>query len=456
MPAFTTLTDLPAPLQQAVAALDYKEMTEIQAAALPHLLAGKDVVAQAKTGSGKTAAFGLALLARLQPDAAAVQGLVLCPTRELADQVSKELRGLARFIPNIKVLTLCGGIALRPQLASLTHQPHVVVGTPGRIQELLDLGALKFDVLRTVVLDEADRMLDMGFLDAVRAILRLAPGTRQTLFFSATYPAAITALGREFQQDPVTVTAASTHAQEVIRQTFYRVPAAQKAGATVALLAQQQADSCLVFCNTKVAVMELSDFLWKRGIPALALQGDMEQRERDETLVQFSNGSCRVLVATDVAARGLDIKALPLVIAFELPGDAELHTHRSGRTGRAGESGLVLNLVAEEEQPRLQRIAALLDTPPVWSSLPAAGSAKLPAPHWRTLQIDAGRQDKLRPGDIMGAMAGAAGLGMDEVGKIDLFATRAYVAVKRELADATLHKLRTGKIKGRSFRMRLL
>jgi len=456
MAGFATLTTLPAPLQQAVAALDYTEMTEIQAAALPLLLAGRDVVAQAKTGSGKTAAFGLALLAALQPDTATVQSLVLCPTRELADQVSKEIRALARFIPNIKVLTLCGGIPLRPQLASLTHQPHVVVGTPGRIQELLDLDALKFDALRTVVLDEADRMLDMGFLDAVRAILQRTPTARQTLFFSATYPDAITRLSGEFQRTPVSVAVATAHEEGVIHQQFYRVPAEQKANAVLVLLGQQQPESCLVFCNTKLAVKELSDFLWKRGIPALALQGDMEQRERDETLVQFANGSCRVLVATDVAARGLDIKALPLVIAYELSGDADVHTHRSGRTGRAGANGLVLNLVAEEEQQRLQRIAAVLGKPAEWSSLPAGGAAKLPAPQWRTLQIDAGRQDKLRPGDIMGALAGAAGLGKDEAGKIDLFATRAYVAVKRELADVVVEKLRTGKIKGRSFRVRKL
>ncbi len=457
MSKFSELPALPPSLLQAVEVLGYTEMTPVQAGALPLMLAGRDVQAQAKTGSGKTAAFALALLARLQSEQIALQSLVLCPTRELADQVSKEIRALARFIPNIKVVTLCGGISLRPQLASLKHEPHIVVGTPGRIQELLNLGELKFSALQTVVLDEADRMLDMGFLEDVSNILKHAPDARNTWLFSATYPKQIRALSQQFQRNPAEVTVEAQHDASVIEQRFYKVEAGAKPEAVLALLLEQQADSCLIFCNTKIDAKELADFLWKRGIPVLTLNGDLEQREREEILLQFANGSCRVLVATDVAARGLDIKALPLVIAYELSNDADVHTHRVGRTGRAGETGLVLSLVAHSEMPRLARIEALGDAEASWSKLPAAShKAALAKPAMRTLMIDAGRQDKLRPGDIVGALTGVGGLTADQVGKIDVFATRAYVAVTSAVIDKLMEKLRAGKIKGRNFRLKKL
>jgi ATP-independent RNA helicase DbpA len=455
----TTFSEVPAlspALLQATATLGYTSMTAIQEAALPPMLQRRDVVAQALTGSGKTAAFGLALLALLEPQGARLQSLVLCPTRELADQVSREIRGLARFIPNVKVLTLCGGVPVGVQLASLAHEPHVVVGTPGRILDLCGKGALNFAALRTLVLDEADRMLDMGFLDDVSAILQLTPETRITWLFSATYPPEIRGLTERFQKDALNVTVAGTHDASVIEQRFYQVESAAKPGAVLALLNQQQADSCLVFCNTKLDVGALTDFLWKRGVPALALHGDLDQRDRDETLVQFANGSCRVLVATDVAARGLDIKALPLVLAYELPNDPDVHTHRIGRTGRAGETGVALTLVAPGEAKRVDKIEGVLGRNVAWSKLPTGtGNSSLPPPAMRTLVIDAGRQDKLRPADIVGALTGPGGLHKDQVGKIDVFATRAYVAVARELAESARDKVR-GNIKGRNFRVRCL
>jgi ATP-dependent RNA helicase DbpA len=455
MTKFAALPALPSSLLQAVDALGYTEMTPVQAGALPVMLEGKDVQAQAKTGSGKTAAFALALLTKLQPEVANLQSLVLCPTRELADQVSKEIRALARFIPNVKVLSLCGGIPLRPQLASLKHEPHIVVGTPGRIQELLGMGELKFGALQTVVLDEADRMLDMGFLEDVSNILKQTPGNRNTWLFSATYPREIRSLSQQFQRSPVEVTVEAQHDANVIVQRFYKVETEAKPEAVVALLLEQQADSCLIFCNTKIDVSNLTDYLWKRSIPALQLHGDLDQREREETLVQFANGSCRVLVATDVAARGLDIKALPLVIAYELSNDADVHTHRVGRTGRAGETGVALSLVASGEMVRLGRIEVLLDGPVQWANLPTRTKASsLPAPAMHTLAIDAGRQDKLRPGDIVGALTGAGQLAAEQIGKIDVFATRAYVAVAAPLINKVIDKLRAGKIKGRNFRVR--
>jgi ATP-independent RNA helicase DbpA len=458
MPNFDQFSTLSSSLLQATAALGFTTATPIQQLALPPMLEGRDVVAQAQTGSGKTAAFGLALLQRLQPAQVSLQGLILCPTRELADQVSKELRVLARFIPNVKILTLCGGVPLHIHLASLTHVPHIVVGTPGRVLDLCEKGALRFDSLHSVVLDEADRMLDMGFLDAVSSILALTPQTRCTWLFSATYPPDIAALSSRFQREAVNVKVASNHDSSSIEQRFHRVAAAERQEAVLAVLLQQQPEACLVFSNTRQEVRELSDFLWKRGLPALALHGELEQRERDETLLQFANGSCRVLVATDVAARGLDIKALPLVISAQLPNDSEVYTHRIGRTGRAGHRGMAVSLVAEEDESRLQRLTALPGDGTVpWQPLPArAGQSALAAPPMRTLLIEAGRQDKLRPGDIVGALTGAGGMANADIGKIEVFPTRAYVAVARN-SDKTLpERLRSAGIKGRRFRVRWL
>jgi ATP-independent RNA helicase DbpA len=448
---------LSSPLLQAVDALGYSALTDIQAAALPHLLNQQDVLAQAKTGSGKTAAFALGLLSQLDSEQIALQSLVLCPTRELADQISKEIRGLARFIANVKVLTLCGGVSLRSQLVSLEHAPHIVVGTPGRIQELIDRQVLKLDQLRSVVVDEADRMLDMGFIDSIQAILKATPATRHTWFFSATYTDEIRGISKRFQKNPIEVIVESQHDQAVIQQQFYQVEITEKPAAALQLLLANQPSSCLIFCNTKIDAKNLNDYLRKQGVSTLELHGDLEQRDRDETLLQFANGSCRVLVATDVAARGLDIKNLPLVIAYELAHDADTHLHRIGRTGRAGEKGLVLCLVASREMSRLDAISASNATAIAWQDLPTSNSKNaMLAASMHTLVIDAGRQDKLRPGDILGALTGAAELKSTQIGKIDVFATRAYVAIEKQYVESTLQKLRAGKIKGRNFRVRRL
>ncbi|MGJ8670346.1 MAG: ATP-dependent RNA helicase DbpA [Oceanococcus sp.] len=448
---------LPPELLQALEVLAYTDATEVQAATLPSLLQGQDVLAQAKTGSGKTAAFGLALLAKLESQQSSLQSLVLCPTRELADQVAKELRGLARFIPNVKIVSLCGGIPVRTQMATLHHEPHIVVGTPGRIQDLLRRNALKLDALNCLVLDEADRMLDMGFIDPIREILELTPKSRSTWLFSATYPQEIRRISKEFQRQPKEVTVEDKHDSAVIEQRFFRAEPKEKIDVLMGLLAAEEPDGCLVFCNTKIDAKAVATELSLRGVVALELHGDLGQRERDETVVQFANGSCQVLVATDVAARGLDIKALPMVIAYELPNDPDVHVHRVGRTGRAGETGLACSLVSGREQGRVPKIEALLDTPLRWSDMPASSArSNLKRPSMQTLVIDAGRQDKLRPGDILGALTGVGGLTGNEVGKIDIFATRAYVAVALARIKATVQKLRDAKIKGKKFRVRIL
>ena len=454
MTEFSSLPLQPA-LLQAVDVLGYARMTPIQAASLPPMLEGRDVIAQAMTGSGKTAAFGLALLSKLDADAIRTQALVLCPTRELADQVSKEIRRLASAIPNIKLLTLCGGIPLGPQIASLAHAPHIVVGTPGRIQDLLAKKVLKLDALKVLVLDEADRMLDMGFEEDIAAIVKQAPARRQTLQFSATWPETIRAISKSFQRDPVAVTIEATHSDTVIEQHFFEVESPRKIDALVLLLATHKPESALVFCNTRRDVDDVAGQLAQRGHAALALHGDMEQRDRDEVLLRFANRSCSVLVATDVAARGLDIKELPAVVSYELPTDADAHVHRIGRTGRAGNSGLALSLVAAREINRVGIIESALGIKVRWGRVDLSQRVPKPAPPAMvTLAIDGGRQDKLRPGDIVGALTGEAGLRVEAIGKIDTFATRSYVAVRRDEASRALERLRAGRIKGRNFRVR--
>jgi ATP-independent RNA helicase DbpA len=444
------------PLQRALAEVGYVEMTPVQAASVPAILAANDVIAQAKTGSGKTAAFALGVLSTLDAGKAQLQGLVLCPTRELADQVSREIRRLACFIPNVKVLTLCGGVPVRIHLASLTHQPHIAVGTPGRILDLLRKAALPLAALKTLVLDEADRMLDMGFADDIGDIIERTPRERQTLLFSATMPGAIRDFSRQFQVAPLDLTVTSDADDAVlIDQTFFAIEPEEKLDALAALLLAYRPESALVFCNTRDGVRMVENDLLRRGFSVLSLHGELEQRERDEMLVRFSNRSSNVLVASDVAARGLDIKELAMVVNFDIASDLDSHIHRIGRTGRAGNRGVALCLCASRDTARASQIAREQGAPLQWEKVPASPSTAVPlqAP-FATLAVDAGRQDKMRPGDVLGALTGEAGVPGHAVGKIDVFPTRTYVAVSREWNDKAVQRLRTGKIKGRTFRIR--
>ena len=454
---FDTLP-LSAAAQDYLRRLGYLEMTAIQAASLPAALQGRDLIAQAKTGSGKTAAFALALLAKLNLRRFAVQALVLCPTRELADQVTTEVRRLARAEDNIKVVTLVGGVPLRGQTSSLEHGAHVVVGTPGRVIDHLERGHLSLDALATLVLDEADRMLDMGFADDIATIARQCPVQRQTLLFSATYPEGIARLAAQFLRDPVTVKVQAQHGSEQIEQRWYEVREDQRLQAVASALAHFRPSSTLAFCNTKVRCRELVGLLQAQGLSALALHGDLEQRERDQVLVRFANASCSVLVATDVAARGLDVAGLAAVINADISPDPQAHVHRIGRTGRAGQSGLALSLASLDEMGAVGRIEQLQGQPTVWRSLaeltPAAGGPLLPA--MATVHIQAGRKDKIRPGDVLGALTADLGYTREQVGKIDINEFATYVAVERSIAAAVVQRLNSGRIKGRAVKARLL
>lgn len=455
--SFDTLALSPA-ARENLRRLGYLEMTPIQAASLPPALAGKDLIAQAKTGSGKTAAFALALLAGLDARRFAVQALVLCPTRELADQVTTEVRRLARAEDNIKVVTLAGGVPLRGQTSSLENGAHIAVGTPGRVLDHLERGNLQLDALRTLVLDEADRMLDMGFVDDIAKVARQCPAQRQTLLFSATYPEGIAKLAAQFMREPVTVKVEAQHGSAQIEQRWYEVRESERLPSVARLLEHFRPVSTLAFCNTKARCRELAQLLQAQGYSAAALHGDLEQRDRDQVLVRFANGSCSVLVATDVAARGLDVAGLAAVVNVDVPADAEVHVHRIGRTGRAGQAGLALSLASLDEMGAVGRIEQLQERASEWHKLaelaPAPGGRLLPA--MATVHIQAGRKEKIRPGDVLGALTADLGYTREQVGKIDINEFATYVAVERGIAHEAVARLNQGRIKGRSVKARLL
>ena len=451
--------DLNAALVDNLASLGYTEMTPIQAQALPPILANKDVIARAKTGSGKTAAFALGLLNKLDVKRFRVQTVVLCPTRELADQVATEIRKLARGIHNIKVLTLCGGVAFGPQVGSLEHGAHIIVGTPGRVEEHLRKANLNLDNLTTLVLDEADRMLDMGFQQALDDIVGYMPEQRQTMLFSATYPEKIEKTAERIMQSPVTVEVQDTHSNQSIIETLYLVENDQSRVEAVRLLLQEhQPETTLIFCNTKVETDRVANELRAAGYEASALHGDLEQKDRDQTLACFANRSISVLVATDVAARGLDIDSLDMVINYQVAQELEVHTHRIGRTGRAGAQGMACSLYTQRDKHRISQLEDYLKQKFQRGELPHIRLLREPvfSPPMVTIHIGGGKKQKLRAGDIVGALTGADGIPGTEIGKIQVGDHWAYVGVAHKHGKTAFNKLSQGKLKGRSFRVKRL
>ena len=455
--SFSSLPLAPALLSN-LDSLGYHEMTTIQQQSLPVILERHDLIAQAKTGSGKTAAFGIGILHKLNPTYFAIQALVLCPTRELADQVAKELRRLARFADNVKILTLCGGTPMGPQIGSLEHGAHIVVGTPGRIRDHIGRGSINLSTVQTLVLDEADRMVDMGFYEEISGIVSACPARRQTLLFSATYPDDIRKASAEFLRHPVEVKVEAQHDGGRIEQRFYEVSYEGRNAAVAQLLNHYKPVSTIAFCNTKIHCRELAAELSAQGFSALALYGELEQRERDEILVRFANQSCSVLVATDVAARGLDIQTLGAVINVDVSKDTEVHIHRIGRTGRGQDRGLALSLCAPNEKKWVKLIEEYQQGPVAWfdlDTLEPADGEPLTAP-MLTLCIMGGKKDKLRPGDLLGALTGDVGLTKEQVGKISVFEFVTYVALDRRIAKHAYSRLSTGNIKGKNFKMRFI
>ncbi|HLV47512.1 MAG TPA: ATP-dependent RNA helicase DbpA [Aliidiomarina sp.] len=455
-PLFSELALSPA-LLNSVAEAGFQHMTPVQALSLPTILQGNDVVVQAETGSGKTAAFALGMLSKLDLAQLLPQALVLCPTRELAEQVAEAIRGLAKTMANVKVLTLCGGVPSRSQEASLEHGAHILVGTPGRVLDHIGQNRIGFSKLHTLVLDEADRMLEMGFQDDLTAIIAKTPAARQTLLFSATYPSGTQQLTKGVTKNAVHIEVATTQVQLNITQRFYDLNDISASYAVEQLLLDQQPSNCIVFCNTRVETQGIADRLKAKGFSALALHGDLEQKDRDQTMVQFSNGSARILVATDVAARGLDIAELDLVISVHMAHDIDTHTHRIGRTGRAGAEGLAVTLIGAKDDYKMRLLEDTLSAPIQLQPLPTASSSAKPLQaEFVTLQLSGGKKDKLRPGDIVGALTRDGKLSMADIGKIKVQSNWAFVAIKVSFAKQALALLNNDRIKGKRFRVQAL
>ncbi len=458
-PPETAFSDLglDAALLDNLSDLGFHRATPVQAASLPAILAGHDVIARARTGSGKTAAFGLGLLNRLDPTSFRVQALVLCPTRELADQVAREFRRLARRLDNVKVLTLCGGTPIGPQIGSLKHSAHVVVGTPGRVLKHLRQGTLRLRGLETLVLDEADRMLDMGFAEEIEELMSHVPARRQTLLFSATYPPGIRAISERVQRDPVSVDVTGSEPPIDVAHVWCAVDDGTRDQALCTVLRAWSGKLNLVFCNTRLDCARVAALLAERGIPALALHGDQDQAERNRTLIRFANRSASVLVATDVAARGLDVADIDAVFNYQLPTQPEVYLHRAGRTGRAGRRGIAVSLVAAPERPRLSVIEEDAGCGPIEATpLPTPADAGNLKATRTTLEISGGRRNRLRPGDLLGALTRQGGIPGTAVGRIDLLEETGYVAVDNDHVGRALKVLNSFPIKGRKFRARSL
>ncbi|MDD2266995.1 ATP-dependent RNA helicase DbpA [Sulfuricurvum sp.] len=449
MSSFETLA-LRKPLKEALKRLEFTAMTPIQSSSLPVILDKKDCIAQAATGSGKTLAFGLGVLERINPKSFGIQSLILCPTRELAEQVAKVLRSLASEIGNIKILTLCGGVPMRGQIHSLKHGAHIIVGTPGRVLKLLQMDAFDPIQIQTVVLDEADQMIDMGFIEDITSILGFTPSTRQTLLFSATFPESIQTITSEFMKEPVMLKTEHAVSQPKIEEIAYlcndKLPAISK------VLHLHNIANTIIFCNTKVDANALCDDLNRIGIHALTLHGDMEQFDRNEAIIQFRNLSAPILVATDVAGRGIDIEGLDAIINYEVPIQNERYTHRIGRTGRAGKNGIAITLVNHYQYDRfieLKRSVTPIELPEIKEKF----SIKT---LMRSICIDAGKKEKLRAGDIVGALINECGLTQEEIGKIDQLDHLSYVAIPRNKAENIYQKFVSRPIKGKTFRKWLL
>jgi ATP-independent RNA helicase DbpA len=443
------------PMVKNLTSLGFDAMTPVQAESLPFILQGEDVIGQAKTGSGKTAAFGIGILERLNMDVRPVQALVLCPTRELAEQVAGELRRIAAFKANIKILTLCGGVPFKPQKESLTHHAHIVVGTPGRVLKHLDNKNLNLKNCQTLVLDEGDRMLDMGFIDQIRDVIKCVPGKRQTMLFSATFPEEINKLCASVQRNAKFIKTIETEDPNNIEEIFYEIETDEKQGALLKLFSLYRPENVLIFCEMKSQTVDITKALVKKGVSALAINGDLEQYQRTDVLTRFTNGSCRCLVATDVAARGLDIKELSLVINFTLPHDAELYTHRIGRTARAGHSGIAVTFYTPYQAQRISEYKTDGVKFEKSSSLRQGEFFDMYS-LFQTVVIEGGKKNKIRAGDILGAFTGDAGLAGNSIGKINIKDKQSYVAVERAVLQEKFSKIKAAKIKGKKFPIWLL
>ena len=439
---------------QNIKSLTYTKLTQIQEQVIPIVLQEKNIIAQAKTGSGKTAAFCIPIIEKLEVKKFRIQILVLAPTRELANQIAQEMRQLSRHIHNVKVLTLCGGVAFKPQVVSLQHEAHIIIATPGRILKHIREDNINLKHLNTLVLDEADRMLDMGFYEDINDIIQSLPSKRQTLLLSATYDNNIKKLANDFMENPILIKSEVLHESEIINQTFYKIFNENKSSLIPALISTNKAKCILIFCNMKITCEQLADDLDDLGLDVLSLHSNLEQRDRDEIMVLFSNKSYPILIATDLASRGLHIDNIDLVINYDLVHDINIHTHRIGRTARAGNTGMAISLYQDEDEEKLENIKSCFADISFEKTSDISDNLSYNIDSdYRTLYINGGKKQKLRAGDILGALILSVGLVKEDIGKIDSFPFCSYVAIKTDVLNKAYDGLSNTKIKGKYFRI---
>jgi ATP-independent RNA helicase DbpA len=447
MAPFDSISTIPAALLKTLKGLHFTTMTQIQEKAIPAILAHRDILAQSKTGSGKTLAFGLPLIMQTDTDNFTPQHLIITPTRELAQQVADELRRLSAYKANLKIVTLYGGVPLRAQSDSLAKGAHILIGTPGRLMDHLGKGTLKLDTIKTLVLDEADRMLDMGFYDDIVKIASNLPRNKQTLLFSATFPPNIETLAKTLLHTPETIKVDTVQSTQKIEELVYTVQNKQKT--LMQIIQTYKPASLLVFANTKADVIALATYLHTLGHDVIDLHGDLDQNERNEAVILFSNGSKRMMVATDVASRGLDIKGIDLVINYDLPFDEEIYTHRIGRTGRADASGKAVSLYT----PGSRKTAYILEKADKSDVQSLTGTPDfIMTSSWETLCINGGKKSKLRAGDILGTFCKEIGIENTKIGKITVTENRTYVALQHDVTEKVRRKLEQTKIKKKKYK----
>jgi ATP-dependent RNA helicase DeaD len=505
---------------RAVEEMGFEEMSPIQAKAIPVILGGKDIVGQAQTGTGKTAAFGIPLLQKINPKERNLQAIVLCPTRELAIQVAEEIRKLGTFLHGIKILPVYGGQEISKQIRSLKSGVQIIIGTPGRVMDHMRRKTVKFDNVNMVILDEADEMLNMGFREDIETILSQVPEERQTVLFSATMPQTILEIARTYQKSAEMIRVVKRELTvPKIEQFYYEVTQKNKEEVLSRLLDLYNPKLSLVFCNTKKQVDELTAALQGRGYFAEGLHGDLKQQQRDRVMHSFRNGKTEILVATDVAARGIDVDDVEAVFNYDVPQDDEYYVHRIGRTGRAGREGRAFTLVAGRDIYKLKDIMRYCNTKVKAQPIPsindvtavkadkildklaeiienedlskmidtieervneadftsldiAAAFLKLMMGEDKgkteedkvtedfgdtgaevgmvRLFINLGKNQRVKPGDILGAIAGETGMPGKLIGSIDMYDKYTFVEVPREYASEVIQVMKSAKIKGKS------
>ncbi|MBP1755034.1 MAG: cshA [Firmicutes bacterium] len=513
--------DLNPSILRAIEEMGFEEMSPIQAKAIPALLEGRDVVGQAQTGTGKTAAFGIPLLQKINPKEKHLQAIVLCPTRELAIQVAEEIRKLGNFMHAIKILPVYGGQEISKQIRSLKSGVQIIIGTPGRVMDHMRRKTVKFDFVNTVILDEADEMLNMGFREDIETILSQVPEERQTVLFSATMPGPIMEIARTYQKNAETIRVVKKELTvPKIEQFYYEVTHKNKEDVLARLLDMYNPKLSLVFCNTKKQVDELTAALQGRGYFAEGLHGDLKQQQRDRVMHSFRNGRTEILVATDVAARGIDVDDVEAVFNYDVPQDDEYYVHRIGRTGRAGREGRAFTLIVGRDIYKLKDIMRYCNTKIKAQPIPSVNDVaavkadkildkvkdiiqnddfskfvdlieeRLNEEDFTALDIAAaflkmsmgednlkaeddtknvqnfdntgaeegmvrlfinlGKNQKIRPGDILGAIAGETGMPGKLIGSIDMYDKYTFVEVPREHASDVIQVMKSAKIKGKS------